>query len=162
MNIYVGNLPFGASEDELRQMFAEFGQVSSVSIIKDHITGQSRGFAFVEMPDGVQGQAAITGVNGKPMGSRPLKVNEARPKGAGAPTGERRPSSGGYSNDRSSSGLGSGGYTNDRGGGFGNNDRGGFGATDRGYNNERGSQRRSAGPNDKDRDRRGGSGRNSW
>ena len=80
MNIYVGNLSYKASEEELRQAFAAYGQVSSVAIIKDAATGQSRGFAFVEMPNGTEGQAAITGMNGKDLNGRPLKVNEARPR----------------------------------------------------------------------------------
>ena len=60
MNIYVGNLPFDAGEDDLRQAFAAFGQVSAVSIIKDQFTGQSRGFAFVEMPNNTEGTAAVS------------------------------------------------------------------------------------------------------
>ncbi len=103
MNIYVGNLPFAASEDDLRQVFSQYGEVSSVSIIKDHVTGQSRGFGFVEMPDGEAGKAAIEALNGKPLKGRPLKINEARPKGEG----------------------GGGGFGGGRGGGGGYNDRGG-------------------------------------
>ena len=80
MNIYVGNLSYKASEEELRQAFAAYGQVSSVAIIKDAATGQSRGFAFVEMPDATEGQAAINGLNGKDLNGRPLKINEARPR----------------------------------------------------------------------------------
>ena len=67
MNIYVGNLPFGVSEDEVRQAFAAYGTVASVAIIKDHETGQSRGFGFVEMPTAEEGQAAINNLNGKPQ-----------------------------------------------------------------------------------------------
>ena len=101
MNIYVGNLPFGATEDELRQAFSAYGDVSSVSIIKDQVTGQSRGFGFVEMPNGAEGQAAIDALNGTPMNGRPLKVNEARPKGeGGGGGGGRRPGGGGYDRDR--------------------------------------------------------------
>ncbi len=113
MNIYVGNLPFGASEDELRQAFSAYGNVSSVSIIKDQVTGQSRGFGFVEMPDGTEGQAAIDALNGTPMNGRPLKVNEARPKGEGG-GGGRRPGGGGGDMRRSG---GQGGYDRDRRGG---------------------------------------------
>jgi RNA recognition motif-containing protein len=80
MNIYVGNLSYKASEDGLHQAFSAYGQVSSVAIIKDAATGQSRGFAFVEMPDAAEGQAAITGLNGKDFLGRPLKINEARPR----------------------------------------------------------------------------------
>jgi len=87
MNIYVGNLSFTASEDEIRQAFGAFGTIASVSIIKDHETGQSRGFAFVEMPDNEEGQVAITNLNGKPLKGRPLKVNEARPREEGGRRG---------------------------------------------------------------------------
>ena len=80
MNIYVGNLSYKASEEELRQAFEAYGQVSSVAIIKDAATGQSRGFAFVEMPNAAEGQAAIQGMNGNELDGRPLKVNEARPR----------------------------------------------------------------------------------
>jgi len=89
MNIYVGNLSFKASEVEVRQAFAAFGQVSSVAIIKDQATGKSRGFAFVEMPNNAEGQAAIAGLNGKDLMGRQLMVNEARPRTPGA--GPRRP-----------------------------------------------------------------------
>ncbi|MEW6668581.1 MAG: RNA-binding protein [Thermodesulfobacteriota bacterium] len=80
MNIYVGNLAFNFTEDELRQAFEAFGQVASVSIIKDKFSGQSRGFGFVEMPSNDQGKAAISGLNGKEMKGRTLNVNEARPR----------------------------------------------------------------------------------
>ena len=111
MNIYVGNLSYKASEEELRQAFGAYGEVSAVSIINDAATGQSRGFAFVEMPNATQGQAAITAMNGKDLDGRPLKVNEARPR-------EERPRrEGGY-------GGGYGGGGQHRGGGQGEN-RGG-------------------------------------
>jgi RNA recognition motif-containing protein len=90
MNIYVGNLSFNASEDDLNQAFAAFGAVTSASIIKDKFTGQSRGFGFVEMPNAEEGKAAIQGMNGKDLKGRTLTVNEARPK-------EDRPSSSGGS-----------------------------------------------------------------
>ncbi len=87
MNIYVGNLSFSTTEEELKQLFTEFGEISSVSIIKDKFSGQSRGFGFVEMPDSSQGQAAIAGLNGKDMGGRALKVNEARSQAGGGGRG---------------------------------------------------------------------------
>ena len=90
MNIYVGNLSFKAGEVEVRQAFAAFGQVSSVAIIKDQATGKSRGFAFVEMPNNAEAQAAIAGLNGKDLMGRQLMVNEARPRTAGS-GGPRRP-----------------------------------------------------------------------
>jgi len=80
MNIYVGNLSPDVTEDELRQEFAAFGQVASVAIIKDKYSGQSRGFAFVEMPTVSEGQAAIAGLKGKTLRERTLDVSEARPR----------------------------------------------------------------------------------
>lgn len=79
-NIYVGNLSFNATEEEIRQAFAQYGEVSSVNIIKDRETGRSRGFAFVEMPDGEQAKEAIEKVNLTEIDGRALTVNEARPK----------------------------------------------------------------------------------
>lgn len=92
MNIYVGNLSFKASEADLKALFEKFGQVDSAKIIMDKMTGRSRGFGFVEMPDNTQGQAAITELDGKDQDGRPLKVNEARPqepRGGGGGGGRR-------------------------------------------------------------------------
>ena len=80
MNIYVGNLSRQASENELRALFAQFGEVKSVKILKDQFSGESKGFAFVEMPDQASGMQAITALESKEMGGRRLKVNEARPR----------------------------------------------------------------------------------
>jgi RNA recognition motif-containing protein len=80
MNIYVGNLSFEMSEDDLRQAFEPFGRVTSVSIIRDKYSGQSRGFGFVEMAAKSEGQAAIDGLKGKELKGRALNVNEARPR----------------------------------------------------------------------------------
>ena len=80
MNIYVGNLSFEVSEENLRQTFGAFGQVSSATIVKDKYTGQSRGFGFVEMADGNEAQAAIKNLNGKELLGRNMNVNEARPR----------------------------------------------------------------------------------
>jgi len=80
MNIYVGNLSREVTEEELRQEFTAFGEVTSVSIIKDKYSGQSRGFAFVEMPSKAEAEAAITGLKGKTLKERTLDVNEARPR----------------------------------------------------------------------------------
>jgi RNA recognition motif-containing protein len=80
MNIYVGNLFLGVSEDDLRQAFETFGQVTSVKIITDRYTGNSRGFGFVEMPDHQEAKSALSGLNGKDLKGRALKVNEARPR----------------------------------------------------------------------------------
>ncbi|MBA7702708.1 hypothetical protein ES703_111478 [subsurface metagenome] len=80
MNIYVGNLSREATEEELRQEFMAFGQVTTVSIIKDKYGGQSKGFGFVEMPSKSEGQAAIDGLKGKTLKERTLDVSEARPR----------------------------------------------------------------------------------
>ena len=80
MNIYVGNLDWQTTEDELRQAFEEHGQVDTVTIIKDKYTGASRGFGFVEMPSDQEGQAAIDALNGTELAGRTLKVNLARPR----------------------------------------------------------------------------------
>ncbi|MEW6015805.1 MAG: RNA-binding protein [Candidatus Zixiibacteriota bacterium] len=80
MNIYVGNLSFETGEDELRQAFEKFGQVANVTILKDKFSGKSRGFAFVEMPTQDEAQAAISGLDGKSLGGRNIRVNEARPQ----------------------------------------------------------------------------------
>ena len=80
MNIYVGNLSYGMSEDELRDAFGAFGQVSSVKILMDRETGRSRGFGFVEMPNQSEAEKAIAQLNGKDVGGRALRINEARPR----------------------------------------------------------------------------------
>ena len=80
MNIYVGNLSYDVSEENLRQAFEAFGQVSSASIVKDKYGGQPRGFGFVEMPNQTEAQAAIQNLNGKELLGRPMNVNEARPR----------------------------------------------------------------------------------
>ena len=85
MNIYVGNLPYTTNDDELRELFAEFGDVASASVIMDRDTGRSRGFGFVEMSTQAEAEAAISALNQKDMGGRALNVNQARPRG------ERRP-----------------------------------------------------------------------
>jgi cold-inducible RNA-binding protein len=79
-SIYVGNLAHQATEDDLQQAFAEFGTVSTVNIIKDRETGRSRGFAFVEMPDGNEAANAIKQLNLREISGRSITVNEARPK----------------------------------------------------------------------------------
>lgn len=80
MNIYVGNLPYSTTDEDLKSMFSEFGDVSSVNIIKDRMTGNSKGFAFIEMGNDDEGQKAIEEINGKEMDGRALKVNLARPR----------------------------------------------------------------------------------
>ncbi len=90
MNIYVGNLPYNTTDDELKQVFAQYGAVSSARVIMDHATSRSRGFGFVEMPNADEGQKAIDNLNGWQMQGRPLKVNEARPREERRPSRDRR------------------------------------------------------------------------
>ena len=90
MNLYVGNLSYRLSEDELREAFEEFGQVSSCTIIKDKMTGQSKGFGFLEMPDDPAAENAKNALNGKDLKGRKLSVDEARPRDdSGAARGPR-------------------------------------------------------------------------
>ncbi len=122
-NIYVGNLDFNVTEDELRQAFATYGQVDNVTILKDRDTGQPRGFGFVEMANDEEAEKAINGVNGTQLGSRALNVNEARPKVSkgGGGGGFSRGGGGGYG------GGGGGGRGGNRGGGGGGRGGGGGG-----------------------------------
>ena len=90
MNIYIGNLPYTITEDALKQAFEEFGEVSSVKIIIDRITGKSKGFGFVDMPNDAEAEQAIAGINGKEFDGRTVIVNQARPQ-------ERRESSSRFS-----------------------------------------------------------------
>ena len=100
MKIYVGNLSYDVTEEELRQLFMPFGQVASVSLVKDKFGGQSKGFGFVEMPTVAEGQAAISALNGKTLRDRALTVNPARPRAddRGGSYGGRR--SGGSDRER--------------------------------------------------------------
>ncbi len=123
MNIFVGNLSFKTTEQELQREFEVFGEVNSVKVITDHETFKSRGFAFVEMPDRDQALAAIAAMNGKELAGQTLKVNEARPREArSGPPRER--TGGGFSSGARSTGSGYG--QRDRGGsGFDHRDDGG-------------------------------------
>jgi len=89
MNIYVGNLSFEVTEDDLRSAFEDFGSVDSVKIISDKYTGRSKGFAFVEMTDNDEAKAAMSGLNDKEFMGRTIKVNEARPRTEGGPGRDR-------------------------------------------------------------------------
>ena len=80
MNIYVGNLAYSVTDDDLRELFSEFGEVRSASVISDKATGQSKGFGFVEMKDNSAADTAIKDLNGKQVKGRALKVNEAKPR----------------------------------------------------------------------------------
>ncbi|MDF1546066.1 MAG: RNA-binding protein [bacterium] len=93
MNIYVGNMSYDTTEDQLRQAFEAFGEVTSVNIISDRDSGRPKGFGFVEMADGEQAKAAIAGLNATDLNGRTLNVNEARPRenrGGGGGGGRNR------------------------------------------------------------------------
>ncbi len=100
MNIYVGNLSYEVTEEDLKQAFETFGQVESVNIIKDKFSGRSKGFGFVQMPDKANAQSAINELNGKELKGRTLNVNEARPRT------ESRGGRGGYGGGRGGRGGG--------------------------------------------------------
>lgn len=80
MNIYVGNLSYSTSEDDLKNVFAQHGEVSSVNIITDKFSGQSKGFGFVEMPGQAEAEAAIKALDGSSVNGRNIRVNQARPR----------------------------------------------------------------------------------
>lgn len=112
MDIYVGNLAYSTDDETLRSAFAEFGEVASARVVADRMTGRSKGFGFVEMPDREQAQAAIDAMNGKELDGRTIRVNESQPK----PREERR--FGG-----SGGGFGGGGGGRERRGGGGGRER---------------------------------------
>ena len=89
MNIYVGNLPYNLTEDDLKAAFSEFGEVSSANIIMDKMSGQSKGFGFVEMPDNSEADQAIKALNESALNGRNIKVNQARPRGERSPRRSR-------------------------------------------------------------------------
>jgi len=129
MNIYVGNLDFATTEDDLKNAFAAHGAVDRVSLMRDKFTGQPRGFAFVEMPDSTEAQKAIDALNGTALRGRNVNVNEARPKTEHGGGGGRGFGGGGGGGKRFGGGGGGGrGRGGDRGGGGGGRggDRGGF------------------------------------
>ena len=105
--LYVGNLPYDTSDDDLNQLFGQHGAVQSAQVIMDRMTGRSKGFGFVEMSSDEEADAAIAALNGKDFGGRPLTVNEAKPR-----------------EDRGPGGGGGGGYGGGRGGGGGGGGRG--------------------------------------
>ncbi len=106
MNIYVGNISRTANEQDLKDAFAAFGEVTSASIIKDKFSGESRGFGFVEMSNKEEAEKAIAGLNGKDLKGRPLTVNEARPRTDGPRTGGGGGGRGGFGGGRGGSGGG--------------------------------------------------------
>jgi hypothetical protein len=111
--LYVGNLPYSVRDSDLEQAFGQFGAVTSAKVMMERDTGRSKGFGFVEMGSDAEAQAAISGMNGQPLGGRSVVVNEARPM-------ESRPRTGGYG------GGGGGGYGGG-GGGYGGGGSGGSG-----------------------------------
>lgn len=130
MNIYVGNLPYKLTDADLRELFAAYGEVSSVSMVKDKMTGQSKGFGFVEMPNANEAATAIAGLNEKAVQGRNIKVNEAKPRedrprtgggGRGGFGGSRDAGRGSFGGGRDGSSRESG-----RGGFGGSRDSGGF------------------------------------
>ena len=93
MNIYIGNLAYSVTEDDMKEAFGAYGQVESVNLIKDKMSGQSKGFGFVEMSSNSEADAAIKGLNDKPLNGRAIKVNQAKPR-------EQRPQQRSFSRDR--------------------------------------------------------------
>ncbi|HEX4961745.1 MAG TPA: RNA-binding protein [Thermoanaerobaculia bacterium] len=114
MNLYVGNLPYRITEDQLKAAFEEFGNVSSCTIIKDKVTGQSKGFGFLEMPERSEAEAAISNLNGHDLMGRKINVNEARPREGGGGGGGGRGAGGGGGGRRDNYGGGYGGGGGDR------------------------------------------------
>ncbi|HEY6186129.1 MAG TPA: RNA-binding protein [Pyrinomonadaceae bacterium] len=126
MKLYVGNLSFQTSSDDLQELFAQAGTVESASVVEDRETGRSRGFGFVEMASKEEGEKAIEQFNGKELNGRNLNVNEARPREDRGGGGGGR---GGFGGNRGGGGGRGGGFGGNRGGGGGN--RRDFGGSDR-------------------------------
>lgn len=126
MNIYVGNLSWSMTEEDLRSLFEQYGTVSSVKIVKDRETGRSRGFGFVDMPDDNEGQAALTNLYDTEVQGRKIIVNESQTKPNAGGGG------GGFKKRGGFGGGGGGGYRKGGGGGGGYN-RGGGGGYNRDY-----------------------------
>ena len=124
MKIYVGNLSYDVAESDLEQAFGEFGQVSSVSLIKDKQTGESKGFGFVEMPEVSEGQTAVKEMNGKELKGRELKVDQAKERPARPSGGRGGFGGGGGGGGRRFGGSGGGNRSGNRSGGGGNRDGG--------------------------------------
>ena len=124
--LYVGNLPYSVRDEDLQQSFGQFGAVTSAKVMMERDTGRSKGFGFVEMGSDAEAQAAITGMNGQPLGGRSVVVNEARPMEA------RPPRSGGFGGG-SGGGGGYGGGGGGYGGGGGGGGRSGGGGSDGGF-----------------------------
>jgi RNA recognition motif-containing protein len=134
MNIYVGNLSWNLKDQDLSNLFASYGEVTSAKIVTDKFTQRSKGFGFVEMADDASAQAAIAALNGSEVDGRNIVVNESRPKPEGGGSG----GGGGFKKRSFGGGGGGGGYKKGGGGGGGYNKGGGGGYNrDRGgYNND--------------------------
>lgn len=124
--LYVGNLSYQTTDQELHDLFSEVGNVASAQVVMDRYTNQSRGFGFVEMASDDEAQQAIAAMNGRNVGGRSLRVNESRPREGGG-GGSYGGGGGGYSGG----GGGYGGGGGSRGGGGRGGDRGGYGGSDR-------------------------------
>jgi hypothetical protein len=144
--LYVGNLPYSVRDSDLEQAFGQFGSVTSAKVMMERDTGRSKGFGFVEMGSDAEAQAAISGMNGQPLGGRSVVVNEARPM-------ENRPRTGGYGGGGGGGyGGGGGGYGGGgggggrrEGGGGGYGGRGGGGGNDGNFRSPYGSGPRGGG-----------------
>jgi hypothetical protein len=144
--LYVGNLPYQVRDSDLEQAFGQFGQVTSAKVMMERETGRSKGFGFVEMGSDAEAQAAITGMNGQPMGGRSIVVNEARPmenrpRGFGG-GGSGGGGGGGYGGGGGGGRSGGGGYG---GGGGGRSGGGGGGGQDGGFRSPYGAGPRGGG-----------------
>ncbi len=120
-NIFVGNLSYQTTQDELFAAFSQYGSVERVSVVTDRDTGQPRGFAFVEMTEAGQAEQAINALNGAELNGRALNVNEARPRPQGGGGGGAGGGRGGFGGNRGGSGGGGGGRGGSGGGGGGRN-----------------------------------------
>ena len=123
--LYVGNLPYSVRDEDLQQSFGQFGAVTSAKVMMERDTGRSKGFGFVEMASDAEAQAAISGMNGQPLGGRSVVVNEARPMEA------RPPRTGGFGGGGGGYGGGAGGGGG--GGGYGGGGRSSGGGSDGGF-----------------------------
>ncbi len=134
-NIYVGNLPWSTTTDDLYAMFQQYGAVTRAQVITDRETGRSRGFGFVEMPNEAEANAAIEALNNQPMNGRPLTVNVAKPREGGGGGGGY--GGGGGGGRRGGGGYGGGGAGGYGGGGGGRGGGGGGGGYSGGYGGDR-------------------------
>jgi RNA recognition motif-containing protein len=141
MNIYVGNLSWSMTDDDLSNLFSEYGSVTTAKILKDKVSGRSKGFGFVEMEDDEAAKTAIANLNDAEVQGRKLKVNESQPKPEGSGGGGFKKRSfgsggggGGFRKGGSGGGYGGGGGS--RGGGYGGGGYGGGGRSGGGYNKD--------------------------